>query len=43
MYGHYIYDRVIPQKALNALRVLKQHNPLYGSVKISEQWFDQAL
>ena len=41
--GHYMYGYVIPQKALNALRFLKQHNPLYASVEVNHLWVDQSL
>ena len=41
--GHYMYDYVIPQKAMNALMFLKWHNPLYANVEVIEHCFDQAL
>ena len=30
--GHYMYDYVIPQEVLDALRFLKSSNPLYALV-----------
>ena len=38
-----MYDYITPQKALNALRFLKAHNPLYAHVELNEQWLEQAM
>ena len=40
--GHYMYDYVIPENVLNALRWLKPHNPLYANVEINEEWAQNA-
>ena len=39
--GHYMYDYVIPENVLNALRWLA-HNPLYANVEINEEWAQNA-
>ncbi len=36
--GHYMYDYVTPEKVLNALKWLKEHNPLYVDVEVDEEW-----
>ena len=41
--GHYMYEYITPQKAMNALKCLKAHNPLYAHVELNEQWLEQAM
>ena len=41
--GHYMYDYIIPQKLLDALRFLKANNPLYADIDVNEQWVEEAM
>ena len=41
--GHYMYDYVTPQHILDALRWLKQNNPLYKDINVNTDWVAQAL
>ena len=41
--GHYLYDFITPQKALDALRFLKAKNPLYVDIAINEEWLEVAI
>ncbi len=36
--GHYMYHYVTHEKVLNALKWLKEHNPLYVDVEVDEEW-----
>ena len=38
-----MYDYVIPQKVLDALRYLKAKNPLYADINVNEQWLEEAM
>ena len=40
--SHYMHDFVRPHKVLDALRWLKQNNPLYKDIKINENWVEDA-
>ncbi len=37
-----MYDYVTPEKVLNALKWLKEHNPLYADVEVNEEWLFHA-
>ena len=41
--GHYLYDYITPEKVLNALRWLKENNPLYADIDINDEWLKQAM
>ena len=39
--GQYMYEYIRPKKVMDALRWLKQHNPLYKDITICEDWENQ--
>ena len=38
-----MYDYISPEKVMNALAWLKQHNPLYADIDINDNWFEDSL
>ena len=37
-----MYNYIRPEKVINALRWLKDNNPLYYDIEISSDWFDSV-
>ena len=34
----YLHDTICPEKVITALHHLRNNNPLYGNIKINEDW-----